>query len=147
MLGSETKADEFFDAAVYGIRDGNDIVSEVCGNPDLYELMLMIMNNLGQALSQQGMVRDAINHHRAAVALLETRLKLLYTVDFSIAESEILEARDNLLHTKAHIWRASKVNGEWKEFANFETLKREVDEVSVGIVISEISELYSVNEE
>jgi len=132
VLNSEEMNEVFFDRVVEGGDGEAEIVKEVAGNPEFYDLMLMIMNNLGQALSQTGDVKNAIKHHHAAVALLETRLQLLSTVDFSLAESEIMENTDQLLHTKAHIWRASKVNGEWKEFANFQKLKREVDEFQLA---------------
>jgi len=146
VLNDEDLAKIFFEQIVYNSGDkseddktgtsssgslGGLILQKVAGNPDIYELMLMIMNNLGQALSQQGIVREAILHHLAAAALLETRLQLLSGVDEEIAKDEILEAQDNLLHTRAHIWRASKVNGEWERFADFDVLKHHVDEIQL----------------
>jgi len=88
-----------------------DILQQICSDTYKYTLMVMIMNNLGQALSQQGMVESAIKHHRAAARLLTTRIELLdKQQNDDDTANQLMEAQDNLLHSRAHIFRASKVS-------------------------------------
>ncbi|GMH99028.1 hypothetical protein TrVE_jg9158 [Triparma verrucosa] len=96
-------------------------VDEVC------ELMLMILNNMGQALSQQGKVRESCMYHNSAVILLEERLEL---VRGGQEEGDVL---DQIVGTRAHIFRGMKTSCSWELWRSFDELLADVKALQIAM--------------
>ena len=103
----------------------------------VFEMLLMVLNNMGQALSQMGRVVESNFHHSSAARILEARLEQLREGGGSGGGGveERREVMDNLLHTKAHLFRSAKMSCSWSDWPNFDVLLRAVrtEQMSAGL--------------
>ena len=86
--------------------DVASVYPDLAADDYLFEMLLMVFNNVGQALSGLGRVTDAFFYHTAATSLLEAKLAGIPPTD----GIERVATIDNLMHTKAHLFRSSKVS-------------------------------------
>ena len=87
-------------------------VEDIRGDDRKRELGVMIFNNWGQALSQVGRVKEAVEMFRFVLEIVDG-----------------IDDRDEVLTTKVHVWRACKMACDWSKFDLFGDLKEEVVKV------------------
>ncbi len=102
-------------------------------DPFVSEMLVMVLNNMGQALSQMGRVLESKSHHIAAGHVLRSRIEILQNRGTQESRDESHGLSDDLLHTRTHIFRSEKASCDWSGWPSFPQLHADVNRLQMDV--------------
>ena len=103
-------------------EDDLHLLKAIAHDDFYFEMCVMILNNAGQALTQMGRVAESVAGHRKVLALMQLRLEGVAKDD----KYETAALDDNILHTRAHVFRSAKMSCSWSEWRAFDQLLQDI---------------------